>query len=32
MEMDIPGRFKNVRYVSSRIPGCEDDSDLTLGA
>ncbi|MDW1637170.1 MULTISPECIES: hydrolase [unclassified Vibrio] len=32
MEMDIPDRFKNVRYVSSRIPGCKDDSDLTLGA
>ncbi|EPT9328213.1 MULTISPECIES: hypothetical protein [unclassified Vibrio] len=30
--MDIPDRFKNVRYVSSRIPGCKDDSDLTLGA
>lgn len=32
MDMDIPDRFKNVRYVSSRIPGCKDDSDLTLGA
>ena len=30
--MDIPDRFKNVRYVSSRIPGCKDDSDLRLGA
>ncbi len=30
--MDIPDRFKNVRYVSSRIPGCKDDSDLMSGA
>ena len=30
--MDIPDRFKNVKYVASCSPGSKDDSDLTLGA
>jgi len=30
--MEIPDRFKNVKYVASRIPGAENEFDLTLGA
>ncbi len=30
--MEIPNRFTKVKYVSSRIPGVDNESDLTLGA
>ena len=30
--LEIPERFKNVKYVSSRVPGCKDQENLQLGA
>ncbi|WP_087016247.1 hydrolase [Thaumasiovibrio subtropicus] len=30
--LEIPSRFLDVDYVSARIPGVENEEDLTLGA
>ena len=32
MPVNIPNRFFEVKYVSARVPGCENQSVLSLGA
>jgi len=32
MQVKIPNSFQNVKYQSNRIPGVENQSDLSLGA